>query len=114
MTQTPTVVLHLKEVATADDLVREAIEKRCNLLAEEFHEITRVEVSLEIDGAGVTAHAHVTGKNVDAGTHASAAEPGPAADLALDKVERQLRKVHDKRIFAQRREAQKDPPKRKA
>jgi ribosome-associated translation inhibitor RaiA len=31
----------------------------------------------------------------------------------LDKIERQLRKVHDKRIFSLRREAQRDPPKRR-
>jgi hypothetical protein len=36
----------------------------------------------------------------------------PAAEKLLVKVERQLRRVHDKRIFVQRREAQRHPPKR--
>ena len=31
----------------------------------------------------------------------------------VDKVEKQLRRHHDKRIFSQRRDAQRDPPKRK-
>jgi ribosome-associated translation inhibitor RaiA len=30
----------------------------------------------------------------------------------IEKIERQLRKSHDKRIFAQRREAQRNPAKR--
>jgi ribosome-associated translation inhibitor RaiA len=38
----------------------------------------------------------------------------PAVDAVLDKVKRQLRKAHDKRIFAQRRDAQRHPPKRSA
>ena len=37
-----------------------------------------------------------------------------AADKVLDKIERQLRTLHDKRIFSQRREAQRDPPKKRS
>ncbi len=96
----------------ADERLREAIEKRCAHLAEEFQEITRVEVTLSEDGGGFTAHGHVTGKNTDVATQAVGSELGQAADRLLDKVERQLRRAHDKRIFALRRDAQRDPPKK--
>ena len=95
-----------------DESVREAIEKRCHHLAEEFGEIVRIEITLAADGAGFTAHGHVTGKQIDVATHAKATEILPAAEKLLVKLERQLRRVHDKRIFVQRREAQRHPPKR--
>ena len=112
MTERPTVMLHLKDLSH-DDQLRESIQKRCDHLTSEFREITRVEITLTEDGSGYVVHGHVTGKDTNVGTQASASKPGPAADLLLDKVERQLRRVHDKRIFSQRRDAQKTPPKRK-
>jgi ribosome-associated translation inhibitor RaiA len=63
---------------------------------------------------GFTAHGHVTGKQIDVATHAAANQMLPAAERLFTKVERQLRRVHDKRIFAKRREAQKKSPKRKS
>ena len=57
--------------------------------------------------------AYAIGKNTDVATHANAEAVRTASDQVLDKIERQLRKVHDKRIFTQRREAQRDPPKRR-
>jgi ribosomal subunit interface protein len=108
----PTVVIHFKDVP-ANERLRESIERRCQQLADEFREATRFELTLAPDGVGFGVHAHVTGKHTDVGTHAAASDLGPAADQVLDKVARQLRRIHDKRIFAQRREAQRDPPKRK-
>jgi ribosomal subunit interface protein len=95
-----------------DDAVREAIEKRGHHLAEEFGEIVRIEITLTAEGVGFRAHGHVTGRQIDVATHAAASEMLPAAEKLLVKVERQLRRVHDKRIFVQRREAQRHPPKR--
>jgi ribosomal subunit interface protein len=112
MADSPSVVVHLKDVEI-EERVRDSIERRCGQLAEEFREVGRFEITVSEDGAGFSVHGHARGKNTDVATHAAAAEPGPAADQVLDKIERQLRKVHDKRIFSQRREAQKDPPKRK-
>ena len=54
----------------------------------------------------------MTGKGTDVVTQVNASELAPAADIIFDKVERQLRKLHDKRIFSQRREAQRDRTKR--
>lgn len=112
MTSSPEVLVHAKDIEL-EDRVREAIERRCGQLAEEFREATRFEITLSEDGAGYLVQGHATGKNTDVATHANASEPGPAADQVLDKIERQLRKLHDKRIFAQRRDAQRDPPKRR-
>lgn len=106
------VVIHFRDVDD-DDQIRDHIEKRCERLTEEFSEISKIEISLEPSGPGCSAHAHVTGKNTDVSTHADASEVGPAADQVLDKVGRQLRRVHDKRIFSQRREAQRVAPKRR-
>ena len=111
MTESPTVVIHFKEVEH-DEALKESIERQCQHLANNFHEITRIEVSLEESAAGFTTHGHVTGKGIDIATQAGASQLAPAVDLVFDKIERQLRKIHDKRIFSQRREAQRDPPKR--
>ena len=113
MADQATVVVHFKDLAN-DDALRENLEKHCRALAEEFSEVTKLEITLSQDGAGFIAHGHVTGKNTDAATHAKASELGPAAERMLDKVERQLRRVHDKRIFSQRREAQRTPQKRRS
>ncbi|HEY8154382.1 MAG TPA: HPF/RaiA family ribosome-associated protein [Myxococcota bacterium] len=112
MTQRLILLTHFKELSK-DEAVREAIEKRCRHLATEFDEIVRIEVTLAADGAGFTAHGHVTGKHIDVATHATANQMLPAAEKLLVKVEGQLRRVHDKRVFAKRREAQRKSPKRK-
>ncbi len=111
MTKNPSVVIHFKEVEQ-DEPLRESIEKQSEALGDEFHEVSKIEISLAPNGAGFIANGHVTGKGTDIVTHAEASEPTPAVDSVFDKVERQLRKLHDKRIFAQRREAQRSPPKR--
>ena len=112
MNDAPTVVINVRDLEI-EDRIREVIEKRCQHLAEEFHETTRYEITLSEDGTGITAHAHVTGKSTEVATHAEAEEPGPAVDRMLDKVERQLRNGHDKRIFKERRKARREVPKRK-
>ena len=113
MTERPSVVTTFKDLPH-DDAVRDAIDKRCTHLAREFHELSRVEITLAEDGGGITAHAHVTGKFRDLGAHAEASEALPAVEQMLDKVERQLRTAHDKQIFTQRREAQRHPPKKRS
>ena len=111
MTKNPSVVIHFKEVEQ-DEPLRESIERQGENLGSEFHEISKIEISLAPNGAGFIANGHVTGKGTDIATHAEASKLAPAVDSVFDKVERQLRKLHDKRIFTQRREAQRAPPKR--
>jgi len=112
MVAEPEVVIHLREVEVEDRL-GDSIEKRCQALSEEFHEVHRFEISIAQDGnSGIEVRGHATGKHTDVATHATASEPAPAVDRVLDRIERQLRAQHDKRIFAQRRDAQRHPPKR--
>jgi ribosome-associated translation inhibitor RaiA len=105
------VVVSFKDLHPVE-LVRSAVERRCDALALEFPETTRFEIILAPDGVGFTAHAHVTGNHTEVAAHAAASELAPAADKLLEAVERQLRKLHDKKIFAQRREAQRDRKRR--
>jgi len=113
MAKNPSVVIHFKDLVIEDqEQIKTSIEKRCEALAEEFREVSRFEITLTEAGSSIDVHGHATGKNTDVATHAAAGDPGPATDRVLDKIERQLRKVHDKRIFSQRRDAQKSPPKR--
>ncbi len=111
MAGTASVMISFKDLP-ADERVREEVEQRCRQLAEEFPETTRFEITLAPDGAGHTAHGRVTGKLIEVATHAEAMEIAQAAGQLLDRVQRQLRRVHDKRIFAPRREAQRSHPKR--
>jgi ribosomal subunit interface protein len=108
----PTVVISFKDIPV-NDPVRELLELGTERLAAEFPETTRFEFTLAPDGTGHTAHARVTGSGNEVDSHAQAVEVGQAADKLLDKLERQLRRVHEKRIFSPRRDAQKDNPKRK-
>lgn len=112
MSTKPSIVISFKDIAV-NESVREVLDDGCKRLAAEFPETTRFELTVAPDGGGYTAHAHVTGKSTEVPTHAQGAEMGEAADKLLDKLERQLRRVHDKRIFAPRRDAQKENPKRK-
>ena len=110
MTQRLTLVTNFKDLSN-DESVREAVEARCRHLATEFPEIVRIEVTLAADGALFTAHGHATGSHVDVATHATANKLLPAAEQLCVKLERQLRRGHDKRIFTRRREAKLESPK---
>jgi ribosomal subunit interface protein len=107
----PTVTVSFKDLPHSDR-VQEAVEKRCAHFAEEFPETTKFEVTLEPEGAGFRANARVTGRNTDVSAHADGAQPGEAADRLLDKLARSLRKLHDKKIFKNRRAARKHEAKR--
>ncbi len=107
MSRSPSVVLHFRDVEI-DETVRESVHRRCDHLADEFHEVNRFELTISENGTGFSVHAHATGKNTDVATHADAEAARTASDQVLDKIERQLRRVHDKRIFSRRREARRE------
>ena len=116
MSERPNVIVHARDLnlePELDERIRGHIEKRCRALAEEFHEVAQFELTLELAGAGYQVHGHATGKNTDVATQAEATDPGPAVDKVIEKIAKQLRRHHDKRIFTRRRDAQKDPPKRR-
>jgi ribosome-associated translation inhibitor RaiA len=105
------IAVSFKDMATDEEL-HERVEERCRTLADEFPEVTQVEVTITPDGTGHSASGHVSGKSTRLATHASAVEPGHAADQLLDTLRQQLRRAHDKRIFSHRRDAQQRNPKR--
>jgi ribosome-associated translation inhibitor RaiA len=113
MVDTPVVTISFKDL-DGDEAVRERIEARCRALAEEFPETTRFEITITPDGSGHVTHARVNGRSTHLDAHASAIELSLSAEQALDKIHHQLRSGHDKRIFARRREARKENPKRGA
>ena len=107
-----TVIVHFKDVERSEEL-QEVLEKRCLHLAEEFTETDRFEISIEPDRNEITAHARVTGKSTSIAAHATAKEERQAAEAALDRLERELRNRHDKRIFTPRREAKRSKASRR-
>jgi ribosome-associated translation inhibitor RaiA len=112
MAQKPVVMISFKDMESQEP-VRERLERGCHLLSEEFPETTRYEFTLAADGAGHTVHGHVTGRNTDVATHAEAMDALLAADQVLEKLERKLRRLHEKHIFVHRREAQRENHKRR-
>jgi ribosomal subunit interface protein len=111
VSQDKTVVVRFKDVQNEPSL-REHLEERCQRIADEFPETRHLELALELDATDVKAHGHVTGRGTDLAAHASAPDARQAGDRALEKLERELRRLHDKKIFAHRREAQKATGKR--
>jgi ribosome-associated translation inhibitor RaiA len=111
MSALPKVLVHQRDVHIGAYLL-ESIERRCASIADEFSEASRFELSFENHGMSVRGRAHAVGRKTDLSTHAEASEPGIVVDRVLDKIERQLRRVHDKRIFGRRRNARKNPVKK--
>jgi ribosome-associated translation inhibitor RaiA len=105
------IAVHFKDMPVIE-AVRESVDERCRALAEEFPELTHVEVTITPDGGEHAASGRVTGRSTELATHAAAPEPGHAADRLLDTLRHQLRRSHDKRIFSRRRSAQRNNPKR--
>jgi ribosome-associated translation inhibitor RaiA len=112
MARSPTVVISFKDMPSNEEL-REVLAAGVQQLADEFPETTRFELTLAPDGAGHTAHAHVTGRRTEVAAHTEAIEIGAAAHRLLDTLERLLRKVHDKHLFKERKRAAKRTPKRR-
>jgi ribosome-associated translation inhibitor RaiA len=110
MAESTVVAISFKDMES-NEQVRERAESRCRHLAEEFPEPTHIEVTFAEDGVGFSAHAHATG-----GTEIAASATAPAlplaADRVLDRLAKALRRNHEKRIFAHRREAMQHSRKR--
>lgn len=101
------VIVHFRGVAS-NDALREHLEGRCRQLAAEFPETTHYELTIEPDADNMKAHGHVVGKGTNTAAHANGVVDAKlAGDALLDKLHTELRREHDKRIFTQRRKAQK-------
>ena len=81
------VVISFKDI-DAQDKVRDAVEKRCEALAEEFPETTRYELTLQADAnSSFEASCHVTGKKTSTAAHINSADNArQAGDQVLDKL----------------------------
>lgn len=85
--------------------VKAFIEERCEAVCAEFPEVSKVEVTMEPEGDGFTAHAHATGRKTNvAATHDWGREMGQAAEQVLDKIATRLRRRHDKQRTMGRKE----------
>ncbi len=96
------VAIHFKDIRD-DEEIRTELEARCQDLAAEFPELTHLEVTLAVDHEGHAASARGTGKHIELASHATGSEPLHAVARLMDKLRHQLRKAHEKRIFARRR-----------
>ncbi len=90
--------IHFHQVEHSEN-VREQCERLADALRDEFPEALHCEVSLEQTGADHEVKVHVTGKDLDVASRASAAEFRDAVHDAFERVRRQLRTHHDKLIF---------------
>ena len=113
MTQDSTLVIRFKDIEHDDD-VHSHLERRLRQIAEDFPEASHCELSLSADSIDINAHAHASGKRIDLAAHAATQDVRAAGELALDKLTRELRREHDKRIFGRRREARREQDRRRA
>ncbi len=112
MTQSAKIKTHWRELM-ADPGTDEYLDRRCNHLMDEFPEADSFEISFQVEGQEIECHAHVDGKRTRLAAHSTGAQNAKqAAESALDKLEREMRKDHDKRIFGSRRKAQQSQTKR--
>jgi ribosome-associated translation inhibitor RaiA len=113
MTQDATVVIRFKDIEHDED-VHDHLERRLRRITETFPEATHCELSLVADAIEVSAHAHASGKRFDLAARAATQDTRAAGELAIGRLERELRREHDKRIFARRRTAQRDQARRRS
>ena len=106
----PSVVISSHGAELASE-TREELERRCQALAREFPETTHFEITVAQEGSDHVLHGHVTGKSTEVASQASAEQPIHAVERLMDALEKQLRRGHDKRIFAKRRVARRHSPK---
>lgn len=94
--------IHFQDVPHSDK-VRDECEQLAAALREEFPETSKCEVTITHSGEEKELHLHVTGKDVDLAARAQARDVHETVVEAFDRVRRQLRKRHDKKIFSGRR-----------
>ena len=113
MPENTTLVVRFKDIEHDDD-VHSHLESRLRQIAEEFPEAAHCELHLSANATEIAALVHVSGKRIDLAAHAATQDPRTAGEFALDKLQRELRREHDKRIFGRRREARRDQERRRA
>jgi len=97
--------IHFHDVPHSDEIKQEC-ERLVDSLQQEFPETSKFEVSLNHTGEEHETHMHVTGKDLEVAAKANGRELRDSIAEAFERLRRQLRKHHDKQIFARRRGAQ--------
>ena len=99
--------VHFQDVPHSESIQREC-ERWIDLLREEFPETSKYEITLTHAGNDHETHVHVTGKHVELASQARHRDLREAVTDAFDRVRRQLRKHHDKKISGRRRDTHRD------
>ena len=74
MTKNPSLVIHFKEVEQ-DEPLRDSIQLKSQRLGSEFHEVSKIEISVALNGVSFIVNGHVTGKGTDIATQVEAVRP---------------------------------------
>ena len=99
--------IHFQDLRSSE-AIREECQRLSNDLRESFPEASKFEVRLSINGELHETHVHVTGKDLAVASSAADRELRDSVTEAFQRVQKQLRKRHDKQIFTRRRGAARD------
>jgi ribosomal subunit interface protein len=83
---------------------KQECERWVGVLEDEFPEVSKFEVTLTHAGDEHDIHVHITGKDLSFAARAKDRDQHTAIEDAFEKLRRQLRRHHDKQIFARRRD----------
>ncbi len=100
--------IHFHDDVPHSHRIRAECERHSDELQAEFPETSRCEVAISHSGDEHETHVHIRGKDLDVASHGKDREMHESMIDAFDKVRKQLRKHHDKMIFAKRRDGAKD------
>lgn len=98
--------IHFHDLRSSES-IRQECERLANNLRESFPETSKFEVRLSLNGELHETHIHVTGKDLEVASSAKHRELRDSVTDAFQRIQKQLRKRHDKQIFTRRRDATK-------
>jgi ribosome-associated translation inhibitor RaiA len=101
--------MHFQDLPHSDFLHAKC-RVQASQLQSEFPEVLRVEVTHTHSGDARSTHVHATGRNLDVASAATSRSARESVQEAFGRLQRQLRKHHDKVIYNRRREAREARP----
>ena len=100
--------LHLEELSNPDP-IRDTCGQWARDLESEFPHMSRLEITIRRVRADHETHVHATGKDLEVAARACDIDAKVSLHEAFEKARRQLRKHHDKQIFARRHGSNRAP-----
>ena len=97
--------IHFHDDIRRSNRLHEECERICEGLRTEFPEAGKFEISLHRTGDEYETNIHVTGKDLSMAASAHRRTLKESTAEAFSRLQRQLRKRHDKQISTRRREA---------